>query len=211
MTPAEFAAFVARADADARSVVELRRRIAELEAENADLHERQRVLLGPTWVHDGLAGEVIVARAVGGTLTRPNARYDVLTPSLVRLEVKLATPSRPVRTAPTLRWNWNTLFGHDGLKEFDRLILVGLADDRYRHSYADPSSPFVCFDIPFAEVRALMCPRAHGIQLTTNPGVQRTPAGRRLFSEFQVPMSALEATYERLEATQEVAAVRKRQ
>lgn len=92
------------------------------------------------------------------------------------------------------RWSWGQPLGISGAKRFDRLILVGEIDPRFKSSYLDPKSPYVIFDVPFASVARIMR-KTPLIQLTTNPNAVSSESGKLLFRRFQITRSELSARY----------------
>ena len=135
-------------------------RIRELEGENQQLRTENQALrrkLGASsWRIDGRRGEDFVARLIGGTLTTGSAPYDLVSASGVTFEIKCPNLNEAVSGQITNRWSWSHILGANRGKRFDRLVLLGPTDPRYRSAYADPGSPFVIFDIPFAEVGRLL-------------------------------------------------------
>lgn len=172
----------------------------QLAAENKVLRERVAALeeqlnfLGQhRMLSAGIKGERLIARIVGGELTPHTTGHDIETGS-ANIEVKYAKLSRPVRTAPTLRWQWQKIFGQTGGKNYSHLVLIGEADSRYRSGYRDPLSPYVFFLIPFEEALPL-CVKGNplGINVVSNPHAQgRT---KILFEKYQVTANEIEERF----------------
>lgn len=105
----------------------------------------------------GQKGEHYVAELIGGALTTHNARHDVVVAKSGKLlEVKWSALRYAVPGKPTKQWAWRDLLGEDGKKKYDRLILIGPMDERYRRPV---DGPYVIFDIPFEVVESLPNPR----------------------------------------------------
>lgn len=179
---------------------QLQARLLELEAENRFLRERLQFLEYHPTIAAGLRGETLVSQAVNGTLTVFTASSDVvISDSGLRLEVKYSKLNQAVAKigASTQRWTWSRPLGQNNSKVYDRLILVGVADIRYRTQYCDPESPFVIFDVPFAEVAPLA--RKSGthwnIQISTNPLRSSTAPAQALFKQYQVSPAELTRRY----------------
>jgi hypothetical protein len=171
----------------------LKQRIAELEAENAALRQRLRVM-EPL---EGITAEVFVAELVGGAVTRGLAPHDIIGRDGTTFEVKFARLNIPGK-GRSRRWPWRNALGSGGAKRYDRLILVGETDPRFRDRYLEPDSPYVIFDVPFEAVSSLMKDRQ--IAITTSPSRtfgEASPIARRLFQEFCVSSAQLRERYNR--------------
>ncbi|MEO0413823.1 MAG: hypothetical protein AAF226_02595 [Verrucomicrobiota bacterium] len=170
-------------------------KIASLEDEVQSLKKRLYFLEYNATIAAGMQGEQLVAAAVDGVMTCFTAGADV---SIARngmlLEVKFSNLNVAVknRENPTKRWTWPRPLGSSGKKIFDRLILVGQADERHVEHYAD-SEPYVFFDVPFDEVHSLsrMSGTHRNIQITTNPRKAKTDVAVRLYNEFMLPYTEL--------------------
>lgn len=181
---------MSRASDDAAAAYE--ERIRALEAENQQLRSENRALrrkLGASsWRIDGKRGEDFIADLIGGTLSRGSAPYDLVTSAGVTFEIKCPNLNEAVSGQITNRWSWSHILGAHRRKLFDRLLLLGPIDRRYRDSYCDPESPFVIFDIPFDEVPPLLG-SGDLIQISTAPldiRNARTSATRRcLFTRYE--------------------------
>ena len=178
-------------------------RLRELEAENTRLRDENAVLRSKvtffdevTWLASGLRGENVIAELLGGEVTRHNARHDLTLrgKNNITMEIKLSNHSRLGKNRPTRTWAWARLLGADGGKQYDRLILLGDADPRYQTLYADPTSPYVLFDIPFADVPSLV-DKFGLVHLTTNPQTVRTSTAERLYNRYQVTLQHLRKQY----------------
>ena len=174
-------------------------RIEALEAENAHLKQRLCFLEYAPTLAAGMQGEQLVAKAVDGVVTTFTAGADV---SIERndqlLEVKFSTLNVAVQGQKnaTTRWTWPRPLGYKGSKVFDRLILVGPVDTRHRKEYLD-DEPYVFFDVPFSEAQALtvLGGTHRNIQITTNPRTVKTPAAKKLFSQYMLSFAELNTRY----------------
>lgn len=172
-----------------------------LSAENASLRERIKLLeeqvnfLGQhRTLAAGITGERLIALMTGGTLTPHTSKHDI-DAGLAKVEVKFSKLSRPVATAPTLRWQWQKIFGQTGTKDYTHLLLVGESDPRFRQAYRDPSSPYVFFLVPFDQVAPLcVTGNPKGIVLNTNPASARG-SSQKLFTHFQVTAQEIDEHY----------------
>lgn len=170
-------------------------RIAALEAENADLKRRLAFLEESPMIAAGIRGEQLVASLVGGELTRFADRVDVVLPDrAMSIEVKYSNLNHAVAHSVTKRWSWRDLFGRDRGKRYDRLILVGDADERFTEHYRDPGAPFVIFDLSHDEAEHLF-PEYGALQVSTNPLTARSPQARALFDQYQITKAELAARY----------------
>lgn len=166
-----------------------------LRAENASLRDRLRRLdaevnslrLHPA-LAQGMKGERLIATMTGGRLTSRNAAHDIVVEG-ARIEVKMSKLNRPHRAYEIRRWNWSKPLGwQDKGKDADWLLLVGHTDNRYADQYKSPTSAYVFFLIPFAQVHEVMTLGGSiggSIQLNTNLAKARTKASKRL-CDFQV-------------------------
>lgn len=173
-------------------------RIKTLEEEIKLLNEQLSFLEYCPTMAKGFQGERLVSQLVNGCRTVFTASHDMVVRSKgVTIEVKLSTLNVPYEGAATKRWTWARPIGLEQNKDFDRLILVGKVDPRFADAYEDSESPYVFFDVPYQDVRSLMRGRttAQIIQISTNPFTSRTPAGRRLFDDFQVTQQHLKKIY----------------
>ena len=174
------------------TITELESEIAKLRAENSALSERIEFLSQHAALARGMAGERLIAKVTGGRTTKHTAAFDVETNQGASIEVKAGTLSSPKHGSAGTRWQWNKIFGQTGNKKYDYLLLVGLADDRWRSQYRDPTSPYTLFLIPFELVDQLtvkMNPR--GILLSTNPS-RVGERSSRLFDEYQITIREIE-------------------
>ena len=177
-------------------ISELEAENKQLRAENAALHSKVTFFDEVTWLSSGLRGESVIAELLGGEVTRHNARHDLTLRGAnnITMEIKFSNLSRVGKNRPTMTWAWAHLLGAGSGKRYDRLILLGEADSRYQTLYADPASPYVLFDIPFADVPSLV-DNFDLIHLTTNPQTVRTPTAERLYNQYQVTLQQLNAQY----------------
>jgi hypothetical protein len=177
----------------------LRQQLTQLRAESRLLQERLAFLQEHPTIGRGLRGEVLIATLLGGSRSERGSSHDLTVGRRgLRIEVKYSGLNAPVRSRPTRRWVWTKPFGESGRKRYERLILVGLADERFRPYYLDHAGPFVLFDVPFKYVRPLTVDvqsgRYSAIYLTTNPLTVRSRV-RQLFDHFQVTPDDLRTRY----------------
>lgn len=146
-------------------------RIAKLEAENARLRSELNFLRTHTSIAQGMRGETLLAKAIGGAMTSYAEGYDVLTVDGRRIEVKFSKLNHPVKTASTKRWNWCKPLGSmDRGKSYEFLLLIGEKNPSYAEEEID-ASPYVYFLVPFESVLGLMDKGSTVggmIQVTTN-------------------------------------------
>jgi hypothetical protein len=168
--------------------------VVRLRQENETLRRRVAFLEGLPVLAQGIRGESLIAQLVNGKMTVHIAPHDVDTPSGTKLEVKFSRLTTPVPGCNTKRWNWCYPLGTRLTKTYDRLILVGEADERYAQHYMDPKSPYVMFDIPMDGVRALL-KKENMIAITTNPSISRRSRRNALFDNYQVTADMLKKRY----------------
>jgi hypothetical protein len=173
----------------------LKRKVVELEQKVA-FHENHPTLA------QGIKGESLIAKLIGGDFTSHNASHDLLIlDKNIAIEVKLSRLNTAVRkvTSTTMRWTWANVLGIVKEKEYDYLILIGEADSRYKKYYMDKESPYVFFLIPREEVHSITIStnsgRARTVQLLSNPMKAKSSASK-LFSEYQVTIKQLENKFE---------------
>jgi hypothetical protein len=139
-------------------VLRLNERILELEKENEALKKRLSLARG-------VPAEVFIADLAGGERTKGyKDRYDVITKSGLRIEVKQSHLNSPGSTK-TKRWNWDRLLGLNATKKYDLLALVGDKDHRYEAQY--PELEYVCFLVPRRDVDTIKS-NGNCIALNTN-------------------------------------------
>jgi hypothetical protein len=175
--------------------------LEQLAAENDLLRARVRALeekinfLGQhATLSAGIKGETLAARFTGGTTTPHTMPHDIAA-SGETIEVKYAKLSRPVQGRPTLRWQWNKIYGERGGKAYTSLLLIGEADPRFREDYLDPDSPYVLFLIPFSEARSL-CIKGNPLMMTlsSNPAASRGSSAS-LWTRWQTTVTQVEERY----------------
>ena len=175
--------------------------LERLVLENLELREQVRALeerinyLGQhATLSAGIKGERLAARITGGSTTAHTMPHDIVT-SGETIEVKYAKLSRPVRGKPTLRWQWNKIFGERDGKAYSKLLLIGESDSRFSESYLDRSSPYVLFLVPFDEAR-LLCTKGNPLMmtLTSNPHASRGRSAS-LWSRWQTTVQSVEEKY----------------
>ncbi|QYK02249.1 hypothetical protein [Shewanella psychrotolerans] len=180
-------------------IEELEKTIAKLSEENLSLKKKIAFFENHPNVVAGIRGESFVSRLVSGAITEFNAPHDIETNCGLRIEVKYSKLNLANRkqTGTTKRWSWKNVFGSGGGKKYDRLILIGEADQRHLHSYLQPDSPYVIFDIGFEDVMQLTSKTEHKqrlIQLSTNPTSVRSRA-KILYAEYQIKSEYLTMKY----------------
>lgn len=120
--------------------------------------------------------------------------------------VKISRISKARREKGGSRWAWHNLLGNGGNRNYSRLVLIAVPDDRYLADYAALSVPgsnskFVIFDLPFPKIRP-MCQRtsdrgAQGLMIAnTNPSAI---AGKsKAIYHYQVSLAELKRRYGRM-------------
>lgn len=186
----------------------MRDRLLELEVENARLRSEIEFLRGNPMITKGIKGESLVARWVASRQARRGAGHDVESPRTgLRFEVKYSSLLDGIAGRPLKRWAWTKIFGELGRKSYDHLLLVGDADPRFMAHYADPSSPYVLFDLPYeaaVDIAGGVKPGRSGlIHLTTNPLSVRSSRAIALFRQFQVSVPELQYRYGSFEALEQ--------
>src|ERR1035441_7881495 len=179
-----------------------------LRAENRRLRAEVEFLRSNPSVARGLKGESLVANLISAKPTKRGASHDLESDGgRVRFEVKSSGLLNHMSGRPLKRWVWTKLFGELGQKSYDRLLLVGDTDARYRAAYADPRSPYVLFDLPYADAVKLaggVKPgRSSRIDLTTNPTSVRSFRSSALFKYFQVTTAEFQRRYPDLQPASE--------
>jgi hypothetical protein len=134
----------------------------------------------------GMAGEQLIARLSGGITTAHTSRHDIEMLAGQKIEVKTSKISVPMVKKPNSgkRWQWHKIYGQDGQKIYDWLVLVGQADPRYKEFYLDRHSEYVMFLIPYDQLKNYIT-SGNMIVLSSNP---ITASGRSagMFSEHQI-------------------------
>ena len=169
-------------------------RVRELETENLALRERIDFLEGIPTLRAGIRGEMLISEIVRGRLTTHTAPHDVIVPDGRKLEVKFSRLNRPNPKSHSRRWSWNHPLGSTLAKDFDQILLIGVADPRYRDDYKDPHSPYVIFDVP-RDRAAAMNQQGNHISITTDPNFGGYGTRRMLFSYFQTTVADLKDQY----------------
>ncbi len=155
-------------------LVRLKRRVLELEEENAALKKENEALEKRIRFARGVPAEEFVAKLTDGVRSRYKDGHDVTTGRGRRLEIKMSHLNSP-GSSKTRRWNWDRLRGDNETKDYDFLVLVGDKDPRYASQY--PSGlEYVCFLIPRGEVDTV-CSRGDCIALNTNLNTVRAHKG----------------------------------
>lgn len=180
---------------------ELRKENITLRARILELEKRLEFLGRHQTLARGIAGEKLISDAVGGHLTLHTAASDVVLPSGEYLEIKHSAVNSPHRSknyASGRRWQWQKVLGEKNQKAYDYLILIGEVDKAFAGSYKDPTSPYVLFCIPRAEVEPLTTKGPHqslGIRLGTNPEKLRAGVANRLYSDYQATIDELQERF----------------
>ena len=173
----------------------------ELSLENARLRrdlqlcmaERDR-LRGLQPFRRGLEGERYIAELVGGTVTITNARSDVVTGSGDHLEVKLSGLRVAVHGKKTKQWAWEDILGEDGKKIYDRLVLLGPVDERYRKP---TDGRYVIFDIPYDDAVELL-PNPRYLAVSTNIERSFSKISATLFEKYLTTEADMRRNYRRV-------------
>jgi hypothetical protein len=176
-------------------ILNLKNELKTLRKENIFLREQIEFLTGVPDIVAGLKGETIIADAIGGDVTLHTDSHDVESPTGIKIEVKYSRLNKPSKKSNSLRWSWNYPMGLKLKKVYDRLILLGDADSRYREFYASPESPYVMFDLPIEDVQDLMQAGNH-ISITTNPSNRTSGTRRILFDKYQITLADLKERYQ---------------
>lgn len=179
---------------DKQTEATLRAELQTLLEENRLLREQLDFLTGAPDIRAGIKGETLISQAVGGIVTIHSEAHDVTAASGTRIEIKYSRLNRPSLRSASMRWSWNYPLGLKQKKTYDRLVLVGDADGRYREHYVDPASPFVIFDVPMVAVRSLIQADNH-LSITTNPLRGGNGTRRTLFEDYQVSLGELTTRY----------------
>ena len=162
-------------------IQDLQLRINDLELKNSKLRSELDFLKLHPAIAQGIKGETLVLQLVEGAITSYSASYDICTTAGLRIEVKYSKLNRPMKVAPTLRWNWSKPLGWlDKGKDYHYLLLVGEKDPRYLEQYPD-RTPYVYFLVPLQEVGNVMDQgRTIGgsVQITTNLAKLQTKSNR---------------------------------
>lgn len=179
----------------------LRRINEELLEENAYLRGKVDFYEKHPWVITGLKGETIIANLVSGCKTAYTCSHDIETASShIRIEVKLANLNIANKGRETKRWTWIRPLGRTGNKKYERLLLLGESDIRFKQYYKDNNSPFVIFDVPFTEIPPLVSKAENvgQIILTTNPSKVKSLRGKLLYEKYQITRKELEERYKEI-------------
>lgn len=182
----------------------LQKRIRKVEAENHRLRAEVEFLRCNPTIAKGLKGESLIAKLISAKHSKRGANHDLESHGNPLLfEVKYSSLLNTISGRPIKRWVWTKLFGEQGKKNYHRLLLVGDADPRFAATYADPTSPYVIFDLPYEAVIELtggIKPgRSSRIHLTSNPTSVTSSRASTLFQVFQISALELQHRYPNLE------------
>lgn len=182
----------------------LLKKLKKVEGENRRLRTEVEFLRCNPSIAKGLKGESLVAKLISAKHSKRGASHDLESHGESLLfEVKYSSLLCTISDRPLRRWVWTKLFGEHGKKSYHRLLLVGDADPRFAAAYADPTSPYVIFDLPYEAVVELtggVKPgRASRIQLTSNPSSVTSSRASALFQIFQISNLELKHRYPNIE------------
>lgn len=184
---------------DLYDVITLKQRIAELELENAKLKNELDFLKTHPTITQGIKGETLVAKLVGGSATSYSDSYDVTTSTGLRIEVKYRKLNQPMKSSHTRRWNWSKPLGWlDKGKDYHYLLLIGEKDLRHLDQYPD-KTPYVYFLIPIAHVPEVMVKgKSIGgmIQTTTDLIKLQSKTNKPKLLSFQVSFEHIKQFFE---------------
>ncbi len=136
----------------------------------------------------------MIAILLGGDLTHPQS--SDLRVGELRLRIRFSTIKTPkANSLGSNRWSWPDVL--EDFTQYDRLILMGVPDERFRNRYFDPRCSFVLFDIPFEDVETVsqITGPHRNIHLITDPQTAQSAFTGRLFSNFQITEPELESRY----------------
>jgi hypothetical protein len=175
-----------------------------LEAENARLRREVEFLRENPTIAKGLKGESFIAKVISARRSRRGAAHDLESGNGLLFEVKYSSLLNTTAGRPIRRWVWTKIFGELGRKRYNRLLLIGDADPRFTSFYADPASPYVLFDLPYAVAvkiaGGVKQGRSGNIHLTTNPLTVKSERARALFRDYQISVCELKHRYASLDA-----------
>ncbi len=159
----------------------------ELIEENLALKQKLSFWVGHKTLASGTQGEDIIVKLIGGKPTSHTKSYDIVLDDGNLIEVKYSKMNTPSKGSETRRWAWGKVFGEQGTKKYDYLILIGETDKRFNAQYVSKNSPYVLFVVPYSHVYPLTIKtkNTRAIQLTTNPEIAKSNASP-LFSQYQI-------------------------
>jgi hypothetical protein len=189
-----------------RTIAAFEKSLSRLVIENEQLRREIEFLRGHPSIARGIKGETLIAQLLSAKRSMPGSGHDIATNGKgLLLEVKYSGLLSIMTDRPIKRWVWTKLFGELGQKKFDRLLLIGDIDYRFRDYYADPNSPYVMFDLPYDEAvdiaRGILPGRRSRVELTTNPITVKSWRAKVLFEHHQVTPYELQQRYPNLEST----------
>jgi hypothetical protein len=175
-------------------------RLEKVEVENQRLRAEIDFLRGNPAIAKGLKGECLIATLLSARFSKKGAGHDLESEGQeFRMEVKYSSLLHVVPGRHTKRWVWSKLFGEEGKKNYQRLLLCGDTDPRFAKDYKDPFSPYVFLDLPYDKAVDFGARKRHGrysrIDLTTNPRSIKSPRSRMLFEDFQLTATELQNRY----------------
>ena len=180
-------------------VLALKRRIDDLESENARLRNELDFLKLHPSIAQGIKGETLIAKLVGGFGTSYAESYDVSTSAGHRIEVKYSKLNQPMKMSPTQRWNWSKPLGYlDKGKDYHYLLLIGEKDPRYLDDYPD-KTPYVYFLVPIRDVPDIMdkgISVGGMVQITTNIAKLQKKRNRPKLLDYQKRFEDLKSLIE---------------
>lgn len=179
--------------------------ILRLRHQNAGLRAEVQFLRANPMIAKGVRGEDLIATILSATRAKVGAGHDLeLSNKKLLIEVKYSSLLNAIDARPLKRWCWSKLFGELGNKKYDRLLLIGDIDPRFASSYADPMSPYVIFDAPYAEAVDIsggtQSGRRSRLHLTTNPSTVKSWRSQVLFQNYQVRVDELHRRYPNLDS-----------
>ena len=160
----------------------LREEVARLQRQVAFLSKHRTLAAGMT-------GETLVASLLDGEVSAEAVGFGVVSGKGHRIKVKTARLTAGDSSFRSRRWQWAKILGENGMSQYDYLVLVGEANDRFAELYRNGGAPFVFFLIPYDKVFGLTTggeKTRRSILLSSDPRCPRSPAAVRLYNEFQV-------------------------
>jgi hypothetical protein len=147
--------------------------VSRLDKLNSDLKQAKkriaRFRIKVSNIHQGLKFEERILKLIKGTQGAPGGPYDIIAGKRKKVEVKFSELNSPNGTT-CKRWDWHSLYGHNGKNKWDYLILGGKKDPRFKNIYKDKRSSNVYFLLTWKETKQVKQPgsKAGHIAVTTN-------------------------------------------